>query len=67
MVMLSAMLAAFVPVDPITRVATLGRGLAAGRALLTGLVALSVKFVFVVPAQPSCNVRNPLYLSTNLK
>jgi hypothetical protein len=46
MVMLSAMLAASVPVDPITRIATLGRGLAAGRALLTGLVALSAEFVY---------------------
>jgi hypothetical protein len=36
MVMLSAMLAASVPVDSITRVATLGRGLAADRALPTG-------------------------------
>jgi hypothetical protein len=65
MVMLSAMLAASVPVDPISCVVTLGRGLAADSGW--GLVTLSVKFAFVVPAQPSCNVRNPLYLSFTLK
>ena len=46
MVMLSAMLAASVLVNPITRAVTLGRGLAADRALLMGLVALSVEFVY---------------------
>jgi hypothetical protein len=65
--MLSAILAASVPVDLTTRVATLWRGLAVGRALLTGHVAISVEFGFVVTGQPSCNVRNPLYLSINPK
>jgi hypothetical protein len=66
MLILSAMLAASVPVDPITRIRTLGRGLATDRALLTD-PHRQICICCAKLAQPSCNIRNSLYLSIKLK